>query len=891
MAEVGMAAFSSIVSEGARSLFKPIIRQISYMFKYQSYIDELKDKVKRLEYKRERVEIPVHQVTEQGDEIYKDVADWLNSVKEFTQGTAKSITDDEDGAKKFCFKGLCPNLISRYKLSKQAAKAAEAAASLVGKGNFSNVSYRPTPKRAEHMEVKDFAAFDSRMKVFQDVVEALKDNKHNIIGVYEMGGVGKTTLVKQVAKQVMEDNLFDEVVMAELTQNPDPQKIQDQLASDLGMKFDLNDSIFHRAHQLCQRLKKEKRILIILDNIWTKLEFDKIGIPSGNVEKERTDDKRRCTIIITSRSRDLLCIDMNSQKNFSIDSLSRKEVLQLFEKIVGDPTKIYAFQLIADEIVERCGGLPVALSTVANALKTKELDFWKDALNQLRSSNLGEIHGMQANVYTSIKLSYDSLVSEEAKSLFLLCGLLSEDHAIPVPYLLRYSMGMGYFKNVYTLEEARSRVHTLIDKLKFSCLLLDGDAEDEVKIHDVIRVVVVSIAEELLMFNIPNVAGLEKKMEETIQEDPIAISLPYIGIQVLPERLQCPRLELFLLHTEGDGSMQVSDHFFKGTEGLKVLNFTGIHFSSLSSSLGRLINLQTLCLDGCRLKDIAIVGELKKLEILSLARSNIDQLPLEIGQLTRLRLLDLSNCQRLKVIAPNVISKLSRLEELYMGDGFKRWEKVEGGSNANLVELKGLTRLTTLEIKVPDEEILPRNLVSVELQRYRIRIGQGMGLWPVKFGTSRSMMLAGLGRVSILLKKYGTKMLLKRTEDLYLDKLEGVLNDVHELDDGEGFPRLKHLYERSCSEILHIVGSVGGVRCKVFPLLESLTLYELINLEAICYSQLKEDQSFSNLRIINVLFCQKLKYLFSFSMAKNLLRLQKVEVKNYRELKMIISKC
>ncbi|KAK9177892.1 hypothetical protein WN943_027082 [Citrus x changshan-huyou] len=287
MAEVGLAAFSSIVSEGAKSLFKPIIRQISYVFKYQSYIDELKDKVKRLEYKRERVEIPVHQVTEQGDEIYKDVADWLNSIKEFTQGAAKSITDDEDRAKKFCFKGLCPNLISRYKLSKQAAKAAEAAASLVGKGNFSNVSYRPTPKRAEHMEVKDFEAFDSRMKVFQDVVEALKDDKLNIIGVYGMGGVGKTTLVKQVAKQVMEDKLFDKVVMAELTQNPDPQKIQDKLASDLGMKFDLNDSIFHRAHQLCQRLKKEKRILIILDNIWTKLEFDKIGIPSGNVSGSR----------------------------------------------------------------------------------------------------------------------------------------------------------------------------------------------------------------------------------------------------------------------------------------------------------------------------------------------------------------------------------------------------------------------------------------------------------------------------------------------------------------------------------------------------------------------------------------------------------------------------
>ncbi|GAY66520.1 hypothetical protein CUMW_249360 [Citrus unshiu] len=788
-AEVGLAAFSSIVSEGAKSLLKPIIRQISYVFKYQSYIDELKDKVKRLEHKRERVEIPVHQATQQGDEIYKDVADWLNSVKEFTQGAAKSITDDEDRAKKFCFKGLCPNLISRYKLSRQAAKAAEAAASLVGKGNFSNVSHRPTPKLVEHMQVKDFEAFDSRMKVFQDVMEAVRDDKLNIIGVYGMGGVGKTTLVKQVAKQMMEDKLFDKVAMAEVTENPDHQKIQDELASDLGIKFELNESIFDRANRLCGVFKNEERHLIILDNIWRELEFDKVGIPSRDVEKERMDDQRRCTIILTCRRQDLLRNVMNSQKEIQIDALSKEEALH-------------------------------------------------------------------------------------------------EGHAIPVSSLLRHGMGMGYFKNVYTLEEARSRVHTLIGKLKSSCLLLDGDTEAKVKMHDVIHAVAVSIAEEELMFNIPNVADLEKKMEETVQEGPVAISLPYGGIQVLPERLQCPCLEL--LHTEGDGSLQVSDHFFKGTEGLKVLNFTRIHFSSLPSSLGCLINLQTLCLDYCRLKDIAIVGQLKKLEILSLVYSDIKQLPLEIGRLTRLQLLDLSNCWSLELIPPNVISKLSRLEELFMHNSFSQWDKVEGGSNASLVELKGLSKLTTLEIHVSDSEILPLDFVSVELERYKIYIGQMSVRWLVESKTSTLMVLKGPEQVSLLLGNDGTKMLLKRTEDLRLYSQKGVQNIVHELDDGEGFPRLKHLHVKSCYEILHIVGSVRRVRCKVFPLLESLTLYKLINLEAICYSQLREDQPFSNLRIINVDCCPKLKHLFSFSMAKNLLRLQKVQVENCDDLKMII---
>ncbi|KAH9753046.1 Disease resistance protein [Citrus sinensis] len=892
VAEVGLAAFSSIVSEDAKSLFKPIIRQISYVFKYQSYIDGLKDQVKQLGYKRERVEIPVHQATQQGDEIYKDVADWLNSVKEFSQGAAKSITDDEDRAKKFCFKGLCPNLISRYKLSRQAAKAAEAAASLMGKCNFSNVSYRPAPKRAEHMQVKDFEAFDSRMKVFEDVVEALKDDKLKIIGVYGMGGVGKTTLVKQVARQVMEDKVFDKVVMAEVTQTPDHQEIQKKLAFDLGMKFGSDENKFERADRLRERLKNEKQVLVILDNIWKKLEFEKVGIPCGDVdEKDTKDDQRRCTIILTSRSRDLLRIDMNSQKNFPIDALPPKEALQLFEKIVGDSTKISAFQSIANEIVERCGGLPVALSTVANALKTKDSYFWKDALNQLRRSDAREIHGMQANVYTSIKLSYDFLESEEAKSLFRLCSLYSEGNVIQVSDLLRCGVGWGLFENVYTLEEARSRVHRLIDNLKSSCLLLDGDAEDEVKMHDVIHVVAVSIAREERMFNVPNVADLEKKMEETIQKDPIAISLPHRDIQELPERLQCPNLQLFLLYTEGNGPMQVSDHFFEGMEGLKVLQFPGIGSSSLPSSLGRLINLQTLCLDWCELADIAAIGQLKKLEILSLAYSNINQLPVEIGQLTRLQLLDLSNCWWLEVIAPNVISKLSQLEELYMGNGFSGWEKVEGGSNASLVELERLTELTTLEIEVPDAEILPPDFVSVELQRYKIRIGDGpedeFDPLLVKSEASRLMMLKGIKKVSILQENDGTKMLLQRTEDLWLETLEGVQSVVHELDDGEGFPRLKRLLVTDCSEILHIVGSVR-VRCEVFPLLEALSLMFLTNLETICYSQLREDQSFSNLRIINVDSCRKLKYLFSFSMAKNLLRLQKVKVEDCDDLKMII---
>ncbi|KAH9735575.1 Disease resistance protein [Citrus sinensis] len=868
--EILSAVVSGFASKFAEVILGPIRREISYVFNYQSNVEELRTLDKELAYKREMVEQPVIQARRQGDEIYKRVEDWLNNVDDFTEDVVKSITGGEDEAKKRCFKGLCPNLIKRYSLGKKAVKAAKEGADLLGTGNFGTVSFRPTVERTTPVSYTAYEQFDSRMKIFQNIMEVLKDTNVGMIGVYGVNGVGKTTLVKQIAMQVIEDKLFDKVVFVEVTQTPDLQTIQNKLSSDLELEFKQNENVFQRAEKLRQRLKNVKRVLVILDNIWKLLNLDAVGIPFGDVKKERNDDRSRCTVLLTSRNRDVLCNDMNSQKFFLIEVLSYEEAWCLFEKIVGDSAKASDFRVIADEIVRRCGGLPVAIKTIANALKNKRLYVWNDSLERLRNSTSRQIHGMEENVYSSIELSYSFLKSEEEKSMFRLCALRKDGSPIPIDDLMRYGIGLGLFSNVRTSEAARNRVYTLVDNLKASSLLLDGD-KDEVKLHDIIYAVAVSIARDEFMFNIQS----KDELKDKIQKDSIAISLPNRDIDELPERLECPKLSLFLLFAKYDNSLKIPDLFFEGMNELRVVHFTRTCFLSLPSSLVCLINLRTLSLEGCQVGDVAIVGQLKKLEILSFRNSDIQQLPREIGQLVQLRLLDLRNCRRLQAIAPNVISKLSRLEELYMGDSFSQWEKVEGGSNASLVELKGLSKLTTLEIHIRDARIMPQDLISMKLEIFRMFIGNVVD-WYHKFERSRLVKLDKLEK-NILLGQ-GMKMFLKRTEDLYLHDLKGFQNVVHELDDGEVFSELKHLHVEHSYEILHIVSSIGQVCCKVFPLLESLSLCRLFNLEKICHNRLHEDESFSNLRIIKVGECDKLRHLFSFSMAKNLLRLQKIRL-------------
>lgn len=126
----------------------------------------------------------------------------------------------------------------------------------------------------------------------------------------------------------------------------------------------------------------------------------------------------------------------------------------------------------------------------------------------------------------------------------------------------------------------------------------------------------------------------------------------------------------------------------------KVLILTGIDLSSLPS-IKCLTRLRMLCLEQSVLGDnISTIGELKNLRILSLSGSKFELLPSELMQLRWLQLLDISSYTKFEVIPPNVISKLNRLEELYLGKTLIRWG-IE--TKTNHKEIASLDELIYLE--------------------------------------------------------------------------------------------------------------------------------------------------------------------------------------------------
>ncbi|CAL5376055.1 unnamed protein product [Camellia sinensis] len=129
-------------------------------------------------------------------------------------------------------KGWCPNLKSQYSSSKEAKMKIEDVVELYeGLGDFSSA---PMGIASTFISARGIKGFESRRLIMNEVMEALTDDSINMIGICGMGGVGKTTLVKEVAKKAEENKLFNEVVLVEVPQEPSFTVIQGMIAAQLG---------------------------------------------------------------------------------------------------------------------------------------------------------------------------------------------------------------------------------------------------------------------------------------------------------------------------------------------------------------------------------------------------------------------------------------------------------------------------------------------------------------------------------------------------------------------------------------------------------------------------------------------------------------------------------
>lgn len=134
---------------------------------------------------------------------------------------------------------------------------------------------------------------------------------------------------------------------------------------------------------------------------------------------------------------------MSCQNNFLVGVLNEREAWNLFKKISGDYAENEDLQSIAKDVAKACGYLPIAIVTIAGALRNKSIFKWKNALQELRRPSGRSFTGVTAEAYSTIELSYNHLEGEELKSTFLLCSLMVHIQSATIQYLLELWDGFG----------------------------------------------------------------------------------------------------------------------------------------------------------------------------------------------------------------------------------------------------------------------------------------------------------------------------------------------------------------------------------------------------------------------------------------------------------------
>ncbi|KAJ7950612.1 Disease resistance protein [Quillaja saponaria] len=741
-------------------------------------------------------------------------------------------------------------------------------------------------------------SFQSRLLIKDEIVKTLEnDNECKRIAICGMGGVGKTTLVKEIVTIVKANNLFDEIVMTVVSQSPDLSKMQGDIAGGIGLdELDRYNNVKTRASKLLKKLMDIKRILIILDDVSSdQLDLELIGLPSR-------DQNPGCKILLTSRNKEV-CYRLGCQMKdiFVLTLLSKNEAWDLFKEMAGNLVDNPEINPVAQEIAQECGQLPLAIVIVAKALGDKEHKYiWEDALEQLKISSFPE---MKRNVYSRIELSYNLLENEEAKRCLLLCCLFPEDYDISIEYLLRYGVGLGLFKGVPTLLSARHRVHSLVDKLKRCFLLLDSHREESIKMHDVVRDVVMSIAREKHGYTV----CCDKEMKEWQNEDTWrcnnAVSIFAKEDEEIPNGLECPKLKLLQLHLPKT-SIQYS--FFLGMRQLMVASFLNLPNLSLPSSVQALHNLHTLCLDYYKLEDISVICSptLKSLEILSIAYSKIKELPKQIKVLGNLKLLDLTGCNGLIRIPSGVLASLSRLEELYVRSRSFKWEYWNSEhsvneNNASLMELKSLSpSLRVLEIAIKKAELFPGDLIFEKLEKFWVYIGEAeyWALHP-RIGYVAPNCLKVQEFIDSDQYQYSCKVnvginqLINKSEFLELSLLRSKKFIYKE----GGLPYLKDLFLSFCYQLEYLVDASDwkGPTCTPFPQLSSLKLRSHENLKEICRHGHVPDrtpcQCFVNLRTVGIWDCGTLRSVFTLMQVPSLGQLERLQIYECDKIEFIVS--
>ncbi|KAM3741706.1 hypothetical protein ACB098_07G017100 [Castanea mollissima] len=772
---------------------------------------------------------------------------------------------------------------SRARIGKLGFEKIQEVNELYEKGAFpDSLVIDPPPSNGEKMSTPTLIGENTAERVKEEIWACVLNDDVRKIGLYGMGGIGKSTVMKHINNRLLkEKNKFDSVIWVTVSKPLNVIQLQHDIARKLDLDLMKFEDVEERAAKLMAKLEDKNRYVLILDDMWEILTLEEVGIPEPN-------SANGCKLVLTTRLRDV-CRGM-SCKDIQMELLSKEEARKLFlEKMGYDVFNIPNLKLMAEEVLERCAQLPLAIVTIAASFKLLIDDCeWRDALVKLRKSVI-RTNKTEEQVLEKLKFSYEQLKGEKLKQCLLHCALFPEDFKIKKQELVEHLIDEGIIERMESRQEEFDNGYSILRKLESACLLEGGNESyrgEFVKMHDLIRDMVLNVASP--QFMVEGHLGLKEFLDEgKWREDLVKASLMYKDISTIPPNVspRYPNLSTLLL--QGNRSLKnVPDSLFEHLYGLKVLDLSYTGIESLPNAVYSLEKLTALRLRECgKLKHVSSLAKLTTLRKLDLGETGITEVPDGLEMLVNLKFLDL-NAPKLKVMPPGILRKISHLQYLTVS-----WRSME--TIVDEEEIASLKELETFAGRFDDVDkfsMYIRSLKNRRLASYLIRAGLRAGpeRWWHNYRYSKRVIL---GKSNL---RGGDESFVLPND---VQSLE--ISGCHDLRSLCDVPSLNHTSElqcvrlNGCEGIEHVLSSSSSSCTLPLLQIEELELFNLSNLRGLfriekAASAWVPSDTFSRLKNIFLSRCSKIKKLFPLGLLLHLHNLEEISVRECNQVEEII---
>ncbi|XP_039162393.1 disease resistance protein RPV1-like [Eucalyptus grandis] len=664
-----------------------------------------------------------------------------------------------------------------------------------------------------------------------------------MIGIYGMGGIGKTTLAKVIYNELLNDFLHRSFL-------PDIR----ETAHHNGILYLQNlliKEILPNEHQVCKvddgisLIKsrfKGKRVLILLDDVDHQDQLNALA-------RERDWFSTGSIIIVTTRYEAILDQpEFQADYKYELSELDEVHSLLLFKRHafhMGHCSK--DFEGISRDILSTMGGLPLAIKVIGSYLYGKTNGkVWQDILKKLRNEPAKDVQKI-------LMISYDALEPEH-KNIFLdiACFFIGEDSKFAI----------------YTWEDFYP--YQGIEELKLRCLIKIGD-RGEFRMHDQLR----DLGRSIFCQG----QSLERCLKQWVDQE---------GLTVKPEcgaRYCLKNYDTYFQWPRGCSPAYTSEQFknlpssrflqlcWKALSGdfnelfseLRWLRWFYIEPNMLSSAINfHLSKLVVLELSQNKLAEDwsgwSSIMVAKRLKVLNLSYSQVLRCTPDFSTFTELEILILDECCKLEQVHPS-IGQVKRLVSLYLRNCLNLKELPE--EVGELQELK--------ELLLDDAGItkIPMSIGSLKkLQKLSVPHCLSLVEIPLSIDNLSSLQHLDLSSYSLLSEISRSNRNLSSLECFNLLSSIGNLSSLRHLNLSQcsslrdipssigNLSSLQHLNLSQCLSLRDIPSSVGNLSSpECFNLLSSVG--NLSSPE--CFNLLSSIGNLSSLRHLNLSQCSSLR--------------------------------